>query len=178
MKCTPCNPASSCCRSSRVRAGGTYLVVGRLLETRIQIPFAIAGPGDFTLSPGIRVQPFPPQTSSMSLLIGQVRPTAIVRLGLNNEEVSRIPLDSPPSTTFRKALVDADGSLIVLLNTSRHGLPLVNPLFPLAIPPLPESSRNAPPNYFGYLMKTNPRAVALSAPLSSVARRPPWRHRT
>jgi uncharacterized protein (TIGR03437 family) len=130
-------------------------VVGRQAPNAIwaflSTTFPVAGISTSPPIPGNR-QPFS-STSAVTLASGS--PTAIVRLGLNNEEVSRLPLDSPSIATFRKALVDTDGSLIVLMNTSTPGLPLVNPLFPLQIPPLPEDPLDGPPTRYGYLLKTN-----------------------
>ncbi len=135
--------------------GGTYLVVGRQAQRIIEVPIAVPGPGDFALFPTVNFGGTNTRTTTFSAYSLVLRPTAIVRLGLDNEEVSRIPLVTSPWVSFRKALVDADGSLIVLLNTSMPGLPLVNPLFPLEIPPTPEPPAATLPGSYGYLLKTN-----------------------
>ncbi|MCW5964774.1 MAG: hypothetical protein KIT83_12100 [Bryobacterales bacterium] len=135
--------------------GGTYLVVGRQAQRTIEVPIALPGPGDFNLFPTLNFGGTNTTTTTFSAFSFVIRPTAIVRLGLDNDEVSRIPLDASPWVSFRQALVDADGSLIVLLNTSMPGLPLVNPLFPLEIPPMPEPPATTLPVSYGYLLKTN-----------------------
>ncbi|MCC6263152.1 MAG: hypothetical protein IT169_06205 [Bryobacterales bacterium] len=117
--------------------GGTYLIVGQS-----------AGVANGIVSPTfLDTDRF---LMSSGALLGGVR-LHVVRLDAMDREVARFSVGGEGYTSFKAALLDSDGSLVILGETSDRAFPVKNPLLPLAIP----QEGNAFTRW-GFLAKSDP----------------------
>ncbi len=117
--------------------GGTYLILGQ----------SAGGIGGIVSPTFVDTDRF---LISSGALLGGVR-LHVVRLDALDRQVARFPVGGEGYASFRAALVDSDGSLVILGETSDRAFPVKNPLLPLPIP----QEGNAFTRW-GFLAKTDP----------------------
>lgn len=81
----------------------------------------------------------------------------VVRLDAMDREVARFRVGGEGYTAFTAALLDSDGSLVILGETSDRAFPVKNPVLPLAIP----QEGNAFTRW-GFLAKTDPAGTGIA----------------
>lgn len=139
--------------------GGVYLIVGPAPRVAGAIRSVVTGdfqpqPQGGNVIPAARLSPWFDQTDGA--VFGSLA-LRVVRLDAMGREVARFPVGGQGYVNLVSALVDSDGSLVILGTTTDREFPVKDPLLPLSIP----ENGNAFIRY-GFLVKTDPAGSGIA----------------
>lgn len=161
-KSYPLQPGESLLQALPRVQGGTYLIVGpysgaNAIISRVYARQPLPQYPQFQegyVLPASRVND--PFSQTDGVVIGGFG-LHVVRLDAMDREVARFRVGGEGYTTFTAALLDSDGSLVILGETSDRAFPVKNPVLPLAIP----QEGNAFTRW-GFLAKTDPAGTGIA----------------
>ncbi|MCL4782592.1 MAG: SBBP repeat-containing protein [Bryobacterales bacterium] len=158
-KAYPLQPGETLLRVLPRVQGGTYLIVSPSAGvTGGIVPVVV---GDFSRPQGSVIIPASRLSAGVSQTDGVVfgaNGLTVVRLDAMDREVARFAVGGEGYAEMTSAMLDSDGSLVILGVTMDREFPVKNPLFPLSIP----AEGNAFTRY-GFLAKTDPAGTGIVA---------------